>query len=28
MRAAPRFGGIANATPGLIVIITRDYQRR
>ncbi|MDT7607509.1 MAG: hypothetical protein QOG96_2012, partial [Pseudonocardiales bacterium] len=23
-----RFGGIANATPGLIVIITRDYQRR
>jgi hypothetical protein len=28
MKAAPRFGGISNATPGLIVIITRDYQRR
>jgi len=28
LRAAPRFSGIAGATPGLIVIITRDYQRR
>jgi hypothetical protein len=28
LRAAPRFAGIENATPGLIVIVTRDYQRR
>ena len=28
LRTAPRFSGIASATPGLIVIITRDYQRR
>jgi hypothetical protein len=28
LRAAPRFGGIANASPGLIVIVTGDYQRR
>jgi hypothetical protein len=28
LRAAPRFAGIAGASPGLIVIVTRDYQRR
>lgn len=28
MIAAPRFSGIADATPGLIVIVTKDYQRR
>jgi LytR cell envelope-related transcriptional attenuator len=28
LRVAPRFPGIANATPGLIVIVTADYQRR
>ena len=28
LRAAPRFAGIADASPGLIVIVTRDYQRR
>ncbi|HTK67409.1 MAG TPA: LytR C-terminal domain-containing protein [Pseudonocardia sp.] len=28
MIAAPRFQGIANASPGLIVIVTKDYQRR
>ncbi len=28
MIAAPRFPGIADASPGLIVIVTKDYQRR
>jgi len=28
MRAEPRFSGIDDATPGLIVIVTNDYQRR
>jgi LytR cell envelope-related transcriptional attenuator len=28
MHAEPRFAGIANADPGLIVIVTKDYQRR
>jgi len=28
MCAAPRFAAIQNATPGLIVIVTKDYQRR
>ena len=28
LRAAPRFDGLDNATPGLIVIVTKDYQRR
>jgi type IV secretory pathway VirB10-like protein len=28
MRAKPRFAGLQTATPGLIVIVTRDYQRR
>lgn len=28
MVAAPRFAGIADASPGLIVIVTKDYQRR
>jgi hypothetical protein len=28
MIAAPRFAGIADASPGLIVIVTKDYQRR
>jgi hypothetical protein len=28
MRAEPRFAGLEAATPGLIVIVTKDYQRR
>ena len=28
LRAAPRFAGLTDATPGLIVIVTSDYQRR
>jgi len=28
MIAAPRFAGIDDASPGLIVIVTKDYQRR
>ena len=28
MHAQPRFSGIADASPGLIVIVTKDYQRR
>ncbi len=28
LRAEPRFAGLANASPGLIVIVTNDYQRR
>lgn len=28
MRAEPRFAGIADASPGLIVILTKDFQRR
>ncbi|WP_169736688.1 LytR C-terminal domain-containing protein [Pseudonocardia spinosispora] len=28
MRALPRFAGLKDATPGLIVIVTKDYQRR
>jgi hypothetical protein len=28
LRAEPRFPGIADADPGLIVIVTKDYQRR
>lgn len=28
LRAEPRFGGIKDASPGLIVIVTKDYQRR
>lgn len=28
MRAEPRFSGIDDATPGLIVIVTNDYQKR
>jgi hypothetical protein len=27
MRVLPRFPGIANASPGLIVIVTRDYRQ-
>ena len=27
MRVLPRFPGIANASPGLIVIVTKDYRR-
>lgn len=27
MRVMPRFPGIANASPGLIVIVTKDYRR-
>ena len=27
MRVLPRFPGIANASPGLIVIVTQDYRR-
>jgi hypothetical protein len=28
LRSEPRFSGIEDATPGLIVIVTNDYQRR
>lgn len=28
LRAEPRFSGIADASPGLIVIVTKDFQRR
>jgi hypothetical protein len=28
LRSEPRFSGIDDATPGLIVIVTNDYQRR
>ncbi|MFC5995434.1 LytR C-terminal domain-containing protein [Pseudonocardia hispaniensis] len=28
MRVEPRFEGLADASPGLIVIVTNDYQRR
>ena len=28
LRAQPRFTGLADASPGLIVIVTNDYQRR
>lgn len=28
MRALPRFDGLKDATPGLVVIVTKDYQRR
>jgi hypothetical protein len=28
MRAKPRFAGLESASPGLIVIVTKDYQRR
>ncbi|HEY0814076.1 MAG TPA: LytR C-terminal domain-containing protein [Pseudonocardia sp.] len=28
LRVAPRFTGIDDATPGLIVIVTNDYQKR
>jgi hypothetical protein len=28
LRSEPRFSGIEDATPGLIVIVTKDYQRR
>jgi hypothetical protein len=28
LRSEPRFAGIQDATPGLIVILTNDYQRR
>jgi hypothetical protein len=28
LRSAPRFAGIQDATPGLIVIVTNDFQRR
>jgi hypothetical protein len=28
MRAEPRFGGLRDASPGLIVILTKDFQRR
>jgi len=28
LRAEPRFAGLADASPGLIVIVTDDYQRR
>ncbi len=28
LRAAPRFAGLENATAGLIVIVTKDFQRR
>jgi len=27
MRVMPRFPGIAHASPGLIVIVTKDYRR-
>jgi hypothetical protein len=28
LRSEPRFSGIDDATPGLIVIVTNDYQKR
>ena len=28
LRVAPRFPGLDDASPGLIVIVTNDYQRR
>jgi hypothetical protein len=28
LRAAPRFTGLTDASPGLIVIVTNDYQKR
>jgi hypothetical protein len=28
MRAKERFEGLAHASPGIIVIVTKDYQRR
>lgn len=28
MRAVPRFAGLADASPGLIVVVTKDFQRR
>nr|MBA2324062.1 LytR family transcriptional regulator [Pseudonocardiales bacterium] len=28
LRVEPRFEGIKDASPGLIVILTKDYQRR
>jgi hypothetical protein len=28
MRAEPRFAGLQDASPGLIAIVTKDYQRR
>jgi hypothetical protein len=28
MRSEPRFSGIEDATPGIIVIVTKDYQQR
>lgn len=28
MRAEPRFAGLRDASPGLIAIVTKDYQRR
>lgn len=28
LRAAPRFAGLTDASPGLIVIVTNDYQKR
>lgn len=28
LRAAPRFAGLQDASPGLIVIVTKDYQKR
>ena len=28
LRVEPRFAGIDDATPGLIVIVTNDYQKR
>lgn len=28
MRAEPRFPGLQNATPGLVVIVTKDFQHR
>jgi hypothetical protein len=28
LRAEPRFAGIDDTTPGLIVIVTSDYQKR
>lgn len=28
LRVEPRFAGLGDATPGLIVIVTNDYQRR
>jgi hypothetical protein len=28
LRAAPRFAGLTDASPGLIIIVTNDYQKR